>query len=159
MPFASASWPWGRFRDDFRRLKTLVVSAVEAEAYHRDKFGINPVIRNLAACELLCERLSPDRNMVVAMMIYILYRREFISKETIAKEWGGDVAKMVAGLNKVSSLYSRHTLVGSENFRNLLLTFAEDIRVIILMILDRLALMRAINHHPDHRQGVTWPTR
>ena len=90
--------------------------------------------------------------MVVAMMIYHLYRNEFINRDTIVNEWGDDVAKMVDGLNKVSTLYSRHNLVGSENFRNLLLTFAEDIRVIILMILDRLALMRAINHHPDQRQ-------
>lgn len=138
--------------DDFGRLRTFVKSAVDADAYRRDRFGLNPVIRNLAACELLCERLSPDRNMVVAMMLYNPFRREFITREQIVKEWGADVAKMVDGLNKVSTLYSRHTLVGSENFRNLLLTFAEDIRVIILMILDRLALMRAINHHPDQRQ-------
>ena len=138
--------------DDFSRLRSFVKSAVDSDAYRRDKFGLNPVLRNLAACELLCERLSPDRNMVVAMMLYNPFRRQFITREQIVKEWGDDVAKMVDGLNKVSTLYSRHTLVGSENFRNLLLTFAEDIRVIILMILDRLALMRAINHHPDQRQ-------
>lgn len=137
---------------DYKRLKEFVRSAVKAEAYRRDRFGLNPVLRNLAACELLCERLSPDRNMVVAMMLYNPFRRQFITRDQIVKEWGADVAKMVDGLNKVSTLYSRHTLVGSENFRNLLLTFAEDIRVIILMILDRLALMRAINHHPDQRQ-------
>lgn len=137
---------------DYKRLKDFVRSAVKADAYRRDRFGLNPVLRNLAACELLCERLSPDRNMVVAMMLYNPFRRQFITRDQIVKEWGADVAKMVDGLNKVSTLYSRHTLVGSENFRNLLLTFAEDIRVIILMILDRLALMRAINHHPDQRQ-------
>lgn len=138
--------------DDYRNLKSLIDGATKAQAYRRDKFGLNPVLRNLAACELLCERLSPDRNMIVAMMLYNLFRREYISRDTIVKEWGADVAKIVDGLNKVSTLYSRHSLVGSENFRNLLLTFAEDIRVIILMILDRLALMRAINHHPDQRQ-------
>lgn len=139
-------------RDDFSRLKSMIKTAAEGGVYHRDRFGLNPVLRNLTACELLCERLSPDRNMIVAMMLYNLHRREFISRDAILKEWGADVAKMVDGLYKVSTLYSRHTLVGSENFRNLLLTFAEDIRVIILMILDRLALMRAINHHPDQRQ-------
>lgn len=138
--------------DDFSRLRSLVASAVEAGAYHRDRFGLNTVLRNMTACELLCERLSPDRNMIVAMMIYNIHRGGFISIESIESEWGTDVAKIVGGLNKVSSLYSRHSLVGNENFRNLLLTFAEDIRVIILMILDRLALMRSINHHPDERQ-------
>lgn len=136
---------------DFSRLRELVAGGVQAEVYRRDRFGLNPVIRNLDACELLCERLGPDRNMVVAMMLYNLSRGQYIDRETILKEWGGDVVKLVDGLLKVSSLYSRHALVGSENFRNLLLTFAEDIRVIILMILDRLALMRAINHHPDQQ--------
>ncbi len=139
---------------DFRKLKELIRSGVSAGALHRDRFGLNPVLRSMSAAELLCERLSPDRNMVVGIMLYNLHRHEFFSRETIVNDWGGDVAKIVDGLRKVSSLYSKHTLVGSENFRNLLLTFAEDIRVIILMILDRLALMRAINHHPD-KQSVS----
>lgn len=137
---------------DFAKLKKTITGGIEAQAYHRDRFGLNPVLRSLAASELLCEKLSPDRNMVVAMLLYNLHRRQYISRDTIVKEWGDDVAKIVDGLYKVSTLYSRHTLVGSENFRNLLLTFAEDIRVIILMILDRLALMRAINHHPNQQQ-------
>lgn len=137
--------------EDFRRLKAIVKDGVMAEKYHRDRFGLNPVLRCLTASELLCERLSPDRNMIVAMMIYNLRRAEFLTRERIVSEWGADVAKIVDGLMKVSTLYSRHSLVGSENFRNLLLTFAEDIRVIILMIVDRLALMRAINHHPNQK--------
>ncbi len=58
---------------------------------------------------------------------------------------------MVGGLMKVSSLYARSASIQSENFRKLLLTFAEDIRVIIIMIVDRLTLMTAINHHPDQQ--------
>ena len=136
---------------DFARLKAVVKAGAEAGAYHRDRFGLNPVLRNMSTAELLCERLGSDRNMIVAVMLYNLNRHGFLSRETILKEWGADVAKIVDGLNKVSTLYSRHSLVGSENFRNLLLTFAEDIRVIILMIVDRLALMRAINHHPNQQ--------
>ncbi len=69
--------------------------------------------------------------------------------KTIEEEWGEDVARMVGGLIKISDLYAKAPSVQSENFRNLLLTFAQDIRVIILMIVDRYVLMRAINHHPD----------
>ena len=53
-----------------------------------------------------------------------------------------DVAKLLEGLSKVASLYSKQAAVESDNFRKLLLTFARDIRVIIIMIVDRLALMR-----------------
>ncbi|WP_303742488.1 bifunctional (p)ppGpp synthetase/guanosine-3',5'-bis(diphosphate) 3'-pyrophosphohydrolase, partial [uncultured Muribaculum sp.] len=62
-----------------------------------------------------------------------------------------DIAKLIRGLLKVSTLYSKQAAVESDNFRKLLLTFAEDIRVIIIMIVDRLALMRTINHHPNEK--------
>ena len=58
------------------------------------------------------------------------------------------------GRLKVESLYGRSSKVGGDNFSKLLLALAEDIRVIIIMIVDRLTLMRAINHHPD-RNFVT----
>jgi GTP pyrophosphokinase len=74
-----------------------------------------------------------------------------MSIDDVKKQWDEDVAKLVSGLLKAASLYSRHVSVESENFRKLLLTFAEDIRVIIIMIVDRLALMRAINHHPNEK--------
>ena len=58
---------------------------------------------------------------------------------------------MVRGLRKVTELYRRGTPTDSDNFRRLLMTFAEDIRVIIMMIVDRLVLMKMINHHPAER--------
>ena len=64
---------------------------------------------------------------------------------------GDDIAKMVRGLLKVSTLYQRGAAVESENFRRLLMAFAEDIRVIIIMIVDRLVLMKIINHHPNEK--------
>lgn len=60
------------------------------------------------------------------------------------KEWSTDCWK-------VSTLYSKQGVVKTDNFRRLLMTFAEDIRVIIIMIVERLTLMRAINHHPDEK--------
>ncbi|MBD5276546.1 MAG: bifunctional (p)ppGpp synthetase/guanosine-3',5'-bis(diphosphate) 3'-pyrophosphohydrolase [Bacteroides sp.] len=120
-----------------------------AAALHRDRFGLHPVLRHLNTALLLAERLSPDRNMVAALMLYDYVRAGALQRDIVAQEWGNDVAHMVDGLLNVASLYSRHATVETDNFRKLLLTFADDIRVIILMIVDRLALMQAINHHPD----------
>ena len=74
-----------------------------------------------------------------------------MTDEAVEKTWGADVARMVGGLAKVGTLYSKAAAVESDNFRKLLLTFAQDIRVIIIMIVDRLTLMRAINHHPAEK--------
>jgi GTP pyrophosphokinase len=136
---------------DFSRVKSLVSKAAENGALACDKFGKNPVLRDLSTSVILCESVSPDRNMVLAILLHDLCNTEYLTVDEVKRQWDDDVAKLVNGLIKASSLYSRHVSVESENFRKLLLSFAEDIRVIIIMIVDRLALMRAINHHPNEK--------
>jgi GTP pyrophosphokinase len=136
---------------DFRHVKAVISKAAENGALARDKFGKNPVLRDLSTSVILCESVSPDRNMILAILLHDLCNTEYLSVEEVERQWDDDVAKLVKGLIKASSLYSRHVSVESENFRKLLLSFAEDIRVIIIMIVDRLALMRAINHHPNEK--------
>lgn len=114
-----------------------------------DFAGINRLWRSLVTAAELCSGIAPDRNMVVAIMIYPLYQTGTLELDEIRRSWDDDVVNLVEGLGKVQDLYSRHGAVASENFRNLLLTFARDIRVILIMIIDRLVVMRAINHHPD----------
>lgn len=138
-------------KNDFKMIKKTIIEAVKSGHYRRDKYGINPVMHNIETAILLCDQISPDRNMVAAILLYNLCKTEYITINELEKHWGGDVAKLVNGLLKVATLYSRQAAVESDNFRNLLLTFAEDIRVIIIMIVDRLALMRAINHHPNEK--------
>jgi GTP pyrophosphokinase len=136
---------------DFRHVKAVISKAAENGALARDKFGKNPVLRDLSTSVILCESVSPDRNMILAILLHDLCNTEYLSVEEVERQWDDDVAKLVKGLIKASSLYSRHVSVESENFRKLLLSFAEDIRVIIIMIVGRLALMRAINHHPNEK--------
>ncbi|MCC8117402.1 MAG: RelA/SpoT family protein [Bacteroidales bacterium] len=137
--------------DDMRRVKALISQAVAHGHCQRDRYGINPVFHNMQTAALLCEKVSPDRNMVLAVLLFNLIKAQVVTPETIAKDWGDDVAKLISGLSKVAVLYSKQAAVESDNFRKLLLTFAKDIRVIIIMIVDRLALMRAINHHPNDK--------
>lgn len=136
---------------DFHKIKGLIAECVQSDSYKRDRYGINPVIRHLDTALAMCQSVSPDRNMVIAISIYGLCQAGFITVDDVAKQWDDDVAKLVNGLLKISTLYKKQPAVESDNFRKLLLTFAEDIRVIIIMIVDRLALMRRINHHPNEK--------
>ena len=136
---------------DFSRVKNLISRGVSEGKCHRDRFGFNQVMRSVTTASVLCSAISPDRNMVIALLIYNFCRAGLMTVDDVKKEWGDDIAKLVGGLLKVSTLYSRHSSAWTENFRNLLLTFAEDIRVIITMIVDCLTLMRAINHHPNQQ--------
>ena len=136
---------------DFKILKQTIKSAIENGHYRKNKYGINPVVHNIETALMLCNKISPDRNMIVAIILHNICQTEYITVAELEKQWGEDVAKLVSGLLKVATLYSRQAAVESDNFRNLLLTFAEDIRVIIIMIVNRLVLMRAINHHPNEK--------
>ncbi|MDE7092578.1 MAG: HD domain-containing protein [Muribaculaceae bacterium] len=137
--------------DDISRLRATIAQSIEEGHYQRDKYGINPLIHNLQTMQALADSLSPDREMGIAIMLRTTVASGFWSIEKISETWGEDIAHIVTGLIKVSSLYSHRAAVESDNFRRLLMTFADDIRVIILMIVDRLVLMRRINHHPDEQ--------
>ena len=135
--------------DDINRVHRLIKQGVNDNRFSRDKYGINPTIRHLATANTLVETFGADRNMIIAILLYNLYKNDYNSTIPINEEFDDDIAKLVKGMLQVSQLYKKQSAVESENYHKLLLTFAEDIRVIIIMTVDRLSLMRMINHHPD----------
>ncbi len=154
--FQSINKLWNNLRDeidiaDVRHLHSIISGGVKSGVYKRDKYGINPVIRTFHTAELLHDSIAPDRNMTIAVLIYNLCRNKFISEEQISQWFGKDVSKLVHGLIKISQLYKKQAAVEDENFRKLLVTFAEDIRVVIIMIVDRLGLMRNIKGQDNEK--------
>lgn len=140
--------------DDCRRLREVISRSITEGGYGRDRFGQNQLLHNLRTSLNLCQRISPDRNMVIAILLTTLCRNGFMTEDEVSRDWDADIAKIIKGLDKVSLLYDRSAAIDTENFRKLLLTFAEDIRVIIIMIVDRYTLMKEINHHPDEELVV-----
>ncbi len=136
---------------EINKVHSIIKNGVLGGFYNRDKYGINPVVRNLETALLLAEQVAPDKDMAVSIMLYNLCKSGFVSEEAVLRTFGDDVTKLVRGLINVSQLYQKQAAVENDNFHKLLLTFAEDIRVVIIMIVDRLGLMRKINHHPDEK--------
>ncbi|MDE5662073.1 MAG: HD domain-containing protein, partial [Muribaculaceae bacterium] len=116
--------------DDVRGIREAIGQAAATGVLARDRFGFNAVLSSMSTAIALCDSVDADRNMVLAILLSPVSRAGAITPDAIARRWGDDVAALVRGIDKVSSLYSRSTSVESENFRKLLLTFAEDIRVI-----------------------------
>lgn len=135
--------------DDIQSLRETYAEANRAAVFTRDRFGIHPLIHNLDTALVLCQKVDANRDIVMAVMLSPLVSAQYLTLENVRERWGDDTALTIRRLLKASSLYTRHASVESENFKRLLLTFAEDIRVIIIMIAARMALMRTINHHPD----------
>lgn len=136
-------------KEDINRVYTIIKEGIERKYYVRDKYGINPTTRHLATALAIVESFGPDRNMIIAVLLYNLCKSEIIPEDYISKEFGSDIAKLIKGLLQISNLYKTSSALASENYHKLLLTFAEDIRVIIIMTIDRLCVMRMINHHPN----------
>ena len=136
---------------EVKRLREIITQGIDFGYAQRDKYGINPTVRHLNTALLLIEHIGPDKNMVTSVLLYHLCRSEYISLDDIKNEFGDDIQSIVNGLLKVSELYKKQTALRDENFSKLMMAFAENLRVIIIMIIDRLGLMKMINHHPNQK--------
>ncbi len=136
---------------EIRRIEDIIKGGIAAGKAHRDKYGINPSVRHLNTALLLSRYVGADRNMIIATLLYQICSDDYFSLEDVKAEFGDDVRLIIHGLKNVADLYKKQTTQRDENFSKLMMAFAENIRVIIIMIVDRLALMKAINHHPNQK--------
>lgn len=136
---------------EIRRIEDIIKGGIAAGKAHRDKYGINPSVRHLNTALLLSRYVGADRNMIIAILLYQICSDDYFSLEDVKAEFGDDVRSIIHGLKNVADLYKKQTTQRDENFSKLMMAFAENIRVIIIMIVDRLALMKAINHHPNQK--------
>lgn len=134
---------------DVERLRTHIHSEIEARHIERDRFGLNPVLKALMTAKVAVGDIGLRRDSLLAIMLYESVLRGHYDTTLVRKDFGEGVATILQGLVRVQELYSKTPIVESENFRNLLLSFAEDMRVVLIMIADRVCLMRQIRDTPN----------
>ena len=102
--------------------------------------------RKMAAqtAEILSEEIGLRGDATEAVLLIPEVEAGHITLEEVEKTKGESVARILHGLERIRQLYEKNPAVESENFRNLLLSFAEDMRVILIMIANRVNLMRQI---------------
>ena len=131
-------------KDDCRKLKRHLINAMSQGVIPRNAFGMNPVIKDMRTAMIVADEIGMRRASILGIMLQKSVKFGLSTLGTIEKEFGSDVAGIIKGLVKINDLYSKSPVIESENFRNLLLSFAEDMRVILIMIADRVNLMRQI---------------
>ena len=99
--------------------------------------------------ELELSEIGMKRECVLAILLYNSIINGILTLEEVERKFGHSVAQIIHGLVRIHELYQRTPIIESENFRNLLLSFAEDMRVILIMITDRVNLMRQIRDTPN----------
>ena len=143
--------------DDEIKIRGLIKEALENEQIQRNVFGLNPMLFGLQTAQIALEEIGLKREGILAIIIYSCQLSDHHTTEEIASMFGEGVAHIIHGLQRIQQLYMKSPSVESENFRNLLISFAEDMRVILIMIADRVNLMRQIRdtEHEEEKRRVS----
>ena len=129
---------------DREKMLSYVKKEQQNHALQRDVFGLNPIHQSLKTAILAVEDEGLTRDGVLAILLYNGVISGSLTLDEIQASFGGQVSTIIHGLCRIQDLYKKNPVIESENFRNLLLSFAEDMRVILIMIADRVNLMRQI---------------
>lgn len=130
--------------NDAEKLRQRIDQYVHSGTLQRNIFGLNPIVYALETAEIAFDEIGLKRDAIIAIVLYTGVVAGLSDTTQIEKDFGRGVAQIIHGLVKVQELYKRTPVVESENFRNLLISFAEDMRVILIMIADRVNLMRQV---------------
>ena len=113
---------------------------------------IPPTPEDYLTAELAEKEIGLRDDGIKAILLRESVENGAITLDEVGENYGQSVKQILHGLQRIKELYAKAPVVESENFRNLLLSFAEDMRVILIMIADRVSLMRSIKDMPDNEQ-------
>ncbi|MCR4765016.1 MAG: RelA/SpoT family protein [Bacteroidaceae bacterium] len=130
--------------EDTHKLKKQLVKSIESGMMKRDVFDLNPLLNSLQTAIIVADEIGMKRASIMGVMLHRCVSSGACTIDEVNDIFGSDVARIVRGLIRIQELYVKSPSIESENFRKLLLTFAEDMRVILIIIADRVNIMRQI---------------
>lgn len=129
---------------DLQNINLHLKVCMESGKLERDVFGLNPILNAMQTADIMVKEIGLKRDSVVAILMYQSVVSNTLTIDDVKNKYGEAVAHIINGLVRIDELYRKNPIVESENFRNLLLSFAEDMRVILIMIAARVNIMRQI---------------
>ncbi|MBO5641566.1 MAG: bifunctional (p)ppGpp synthetase/guanosine-3',5'-bis(diphosphate) 3'-pyrophosphohydrolase [Prevotella sp.] len=135
--------------DDEGRLRRILFTAIREGQIDRDTFGLNPILMSMQTAYIAVNEIGLRRDSVIATLLTPLVLNDSYTLDEAERDFGAGPRNILQGLLHVQELYKKTPVIETENFRNLLLSFAEDMRVILLMIADRVNVMREIRNVTD----------
>ena len=137
--------------------RQLIKKGIEAGAYGTDQHGVPTLERCVRTGIVLLEKTGLKKASLLTALFDPMIQHGVIGLDDLDREFDEDTAGLMRGMYRVKELYSKHDSIADENFRKLLVSFAEDIRVIICLIADRYVLMLMLGdtEDTDYRLHVT----
>ena len=105
--------------------------------------------------EIVLNEIGLGKAAVLSVLFHELVEKKALTVAEIEKKFNTQVSSIINGMMRVEELYARNASLETENFRKLFLTFAEDVRVILIIIAEHLQIMRTLDDYPeDKRQSI-----
>ncbi len=139
--------------EDKKLIRSAFDVAVDAHKEQRRKSGEAYIFHPIAVAKIVASEIGLDATSIASALLHDVVEDTDYTLVDIEQMFGETVARIVDGLTKISALeYDGDVSLQAENFRKMLLTLNEDIRVIIIKIADRLHNMQTMDSMPDHKQ-------
>ena len=134
-------------------IRSAFDTAVNAHRNQRRKSGEPYVFHPISVAKIVAHEIGLDATSIAAALLHDVVEDTEYSFEDIEKLFGSNVMRIVEGLTKISKLSKESNVsLQAENFRKLLITLNDDIRVIIIKIADRLHNMQTLDAMPEYKQ-------
>ena len=125
--------------------------AVRAHSEQRRKSGEPYILHPIAVAKICADEIGLGPTAIISALLHDVVEDTDVTLEDIRKTFGGRIAKIVDGLTKLDSAYNAES-PQAENFRKVLSTLVEDVRVVLIKMADRLHNMRTLGAMPRHKQ-------
>ena len=142
---------WSREKGDITIIRKAFEKAMESHSQMRRKSGEPYIYHPIAVARIAAEEIGLGTTSIVCALLHDVVEDTDVTLEEIHKEFGHKEANIIDGLTKISGVYDTHS-PQAENFRKMLLTMANDVRVILIKLCDRLHNMRTLEHMSDKGQ-------
>lgn len=139
-------------KGDKKMIRMAFDMAVESHKDMRRKSGEPYIYHPIAVAQIAAEEIGLGTTSIVCALLHDVVEDTDISLEDIEREFGKKVTKIIDGLTKISGVFDANSSIQAENFRKMLLTLADDVRVILIKLADRLHNMRTMNFMPRDKQ-------
>ncbi len=139
-------------KESRQRIKEAFEFANEAHKGVRRRSGEPYIMHPLAVAKIATSEIGLGTTSVIAALLHDVVEDTDYTVEDISNLFGPKVASIVDGLTKISGVMGSDTSQQAESFRKMILTLADDVRVILIKIADRLHNMRTLASMPEHKQ-------
>ena len=132
-------------KEDSKNIKKAFRISLNAHNQMRRKSGEPYILHPISVAQICVQEIGLGTTSIIAALLHDVVEDTDITLDFIEKEFGQRVAKICDGLTKISGVLSPGSSIQSENFRKMLLTLVDDVRVILIKLADRLHNMRTLD--------------